>query len=156
MKSLGTSYIFGMGNKKVLATLAIGATVVLSGCAQTIVPGLGLEKASGFEDNRDSLVIEAAVKDAKTGELKPGNITVTQDQMDFDGNRKDFGPEESYFKVVTDEGESVSGHLIRVVVQANDPEAEVLCAIKDITKEEPTHATESEGEGSATCQIDVS
>ncbi len=156
MNSLGTRYIFCMGNKKVFATLAIGATVVLSGCAQTIVPGLGIEKTEGFEGNRDSLVIEAVVKDAKTGELKPGNISVTQDQMDFDGNREDFGAEESFFKVVTDEDESVSGHLIRVVVQSENPEDEVFCAIADVAKIEPTHATESEGEGSATCQVHVS
>lgn len=144
-----------MGNKKVLAALALASTVVLSGCAQTIVPGLNLEKTSGFEGNRDSVVIEVSVKDAKTGELTGGNITVRQDQIPFNDNKKDFGAEETYYKVVADNPDDLSGHQLRITVQGNNPEDETQCAIKDITKFEPTHATEAEGKGSATCIIDI-
>lgn len=144
-----------MANKKVFTALVAGSVLLLSACAQTVIPGLGLEKTDGFEGNRDSVVIEAVIQDSQTGKFKEGNVTVYQDQLSFDGNSAEVKGEETFYKVVSDQASDLAGHQIRVTVQSQNPEDYVFCGIAPVAKFEPLHNTEAQGEGSATCVVQV-
>ena len=144
-----------MAKNKVLASGALLATVALSGCATTLVSGIGVEKTDNFENNRDSVVVEAYAKDHATGKLKPATATFYQDQIKFEGDPVQVPAEETYYKVVADDKSDLSNRKLRVVVSTDNPEDEVFCAIKDTGIFEPNHGGHSEGKGSATCDIQM-
>ncbi|GGH58036.1 hypothetical protein [Rothia aerolata] len=144
-----------MASKKVLAALALGSAALLSGCATTIVDGLGIEKTTNFEDNRDNVVVEAYVLDVETGEPKAATVTFEQDQMPFEGNRVEIGAEETYLKVTADNTDDLAGHRLTAVVSSDNPDDTAVCAIKDSGIFEPVHSAHAEAKGSATCQIEM-
>ncbi len=144
-----------MANKKVFSALAIATTFVLSGCATTIVHGLSVEKTSGFEENRNAVVVEAQVLDAAGAHHKTGSVSFYQDQMPFSGYRVDLPAEETFYKLVAEDSKELSGHRLTVTVSAQNPEDTVSCAIKDTGIFEPVHSAHAEGKGSATCSIEM-
>lgn len=115
-----------MAKKKITLVSSLAATVLLAGCAQTIVPGMGMEATDGW-GGRDDITIEATAE--HEGTEAPATITVYQDQMGFDGNQAEFEGE-AFYKLTYDNLADLSDSHIRVSITAEDPEASVSCAIK--------------------------
>lgn len=146
----------GMANKSVFASIALVATALLSGCAEGSVPGLTIEKTSGFEENRDFVVIETEVVtgNAEIGEKpQPGTARFFIDQKEFSGNEHSFGAEPTFYRVNADDIHDLSGHVIAVSVYAKTPEETVRCAIKSMGIFEPVESAEAEGKGAAHCVL---
>ncbi|WP_237232805.1 hypothetical protein [Rothia nasisuis] len=145
-----------MAKKKVTVVSALAATALLAGCAQTIVPGMSIEKTDGW-GGREDITIEVTAEHNGTG--APAKVTVYQDQMSFDGNQAEFEGEALY-KLNYDNLTDLSDSQIRVSVSAQDPAAEVFCAIKGTgysleEGDHVNHANEADGTGSATCVLNV-
>lgn len=145
-----------MAKKKVTAATALAACALLAGCAQTVVPGMGIEKTDGWGGREDITIEVTAHHD---GAEAPATITLEQDQMSFEGNKAEFEGE-SFYKVTFDDLADLSGSQLRVSVRADDPAAEVTCAIKGTgyaleKGDHVNHANEAEGTGSATCVLRI-
>ncbi|MDT0188890.1 hypothetical protein [Rothia terrae] len=141
-----------MKNPKAFTALALATGALITGCAHTVPAGIALEKTDSF-NHRDDIVVSGAIH-TEDGKTAPGNIRITVDGTDFDGNEVKFNGEQSYYKLTADNTADLHDTTYWVTVQAEDPEAEVSCYIKDTGITEPTHASESEGKGSATCRLD--
>lgn len=145
-----------MAKKKVTVVSALAATALLAGCAQTIVPGMGIEATDGW-GGRDDITIEVTAE--HNGAEVPATITVYQDQMNFDGNQAEFEGK-AFYKLTYDNLADLSDSQIRVSVTAEDPEAEVFCAIKGTgyaleEGDHVNHANEADGTDSATCVLNI-
>ncbi len=140
-----------MKNPKAFTALALATGALITGCAHTVPAGMALEKTDSFE-HRDDIVVSGSIK-TEDGQNAPGNIRVTVDGKNFEGNEATFNGEQSYYKLTADNAADLHDTTYWVTVQAEDPEAEVSCYAKDAGITHPTHASESEGKGSATCRL---
>lgn len=140
-----------MAKKKVTLATAFAATALLAGCAQTIVPGMGIQEISDW-GGRDDITFEVTA--SVEGQEAPATVTVYQDQISFDGNRAEFTGE-AFYQLTVDDMADLAGSQIRISVSAEDPEAEVFCGLKGTGLNHPLHSTEAEGTGSATCVLNV-
>lgn len=140
-----------MAKKKVTLATVLAATALLAGCAQTIVPGMGIKEISDW-GGRDDVTFEVTA--THDGKAVPATVTVYQDQISFDGNKKDFTGE-AFYQITVDDMADLSESQIRISVEAKDPVAEVSCGIKGTGVSHPLHSAEAEGTGSATCTVDI-
>lgn len=140
-----------MAKKKVTLATALAASALLAGCAQTVVPGMGIEEISDW-GGRDDITFE--VMASLEGNEAPAKVTVYQDQMSFDGNTAEFTGE-AFYKLTADDLTDLSDSQIRISVEAEDPNAEVACGLKGTGLNHPLHSTEAEGTGSASCVLNV-
>ncbi|WP_421083087.1 hypothetical protein [Rothia nasimurium] len=145
-----------MAKKKVTVVSALAASVLLAGCAQTIVPGLGFTEIDGW-GGRDDITFEVTAH--LDGQEVPATVTVYQDQMSFDGNKAEFEGE-AFYQLQYDQLSDLAGSKIRVAVSAEDPNADVECAIKGTgyaleAGDHVNHANEASGTGSATCVLNI-
>ncbi|MDY3049433.1 MAG: hypothetical protein SOR40_06645 [Rothia sp. (in: high G+C Gram-positive bacteria)] len=145
-----------MAKKKVTALTALAATALLAGCAQTVVPGMGIVKTDGW-GGREDITFEVTAQ--LDGAEVPATVTVYQDQISFDGNSAEFEGE-AFYKVTYDDLADLTDSQLRISVSAQDPAAEVSCAVKGTgyaleAGDHVNHANEAEGTGSATCVLNV-
>ncbi|MGV3017605.1 hypothetical protein [Rothia sp. 88186D007BW] len=145
-----------MTKKTVTVVSTLAATTLLASCAQTIVPGMGIEPTNNW-GARDDITIEVTAQHHNTH--APATITVYQDQMNFDGNQADFNGE-AYYKLTYNNLADLTDSQIRVTVTANDPTTDVTCAIKGTgyalqEGDHVNHANQAHGTGSATCTLNI-
>lgn len=143
-------------HKKLTALTALASTALLAGCAQTLVPGIGVTDSDGW-GGRDEITFEAQAHTAD-GKEAPASVTVYQDQIRIPGEQTLEG--EHFYKLTYDQLSDLAGSTLRVVVRADDPAATVSCAIKGTgyaleEGDHVNHANEAEGSGSATCTLKI-
>ncbi|QRZ62429.1 hypothetical protein [Rothia sp. ZJ932] len=140
-----------MSNKITLTTSTLALGALLTGCAHTLPTGIALEETDSF-DHRDDIIVSGAIH-TENGKTAPGNIRVTVEGETFEGNEETFNGKQAFYKLTANNTADLHGKTYWVTVQAEDPEAEVECFIKDTGITHPTHVSESHGTGSATCRL---
>ena len=84
-------------------------------------------------------------------------LRIFQDGQEINSAEQSLEAKTNYYRLTSTDNHELAGKVIQVAVYADNPNDVVKCGIKVTGEEEPVHHVEqSEGKGSAYCQVKLS
>lgn len=151
--------IMGVMAKKNITLITALSAVLLAGCSAEVVPGLTFTPAQDY-GNRGDITISAEVLKGSEHDgyhATGGTARFFQDGMEINSAEQKLADKEGFFRVSASNNAELAGKTISVSVYSDNPEDTVKCGIKVTGEDHPVHhAEETEGKGSASCQVKLS
>lgn len=144
---------------KKITLVAAASVALLTGCSTEVVPGLSLNTAQDYGNRGDITVSGEVLNGSEHSGYKAqtGKLRIFQDGMEVNSAEQNLEAKTNYYRLTSADNHELAGKVIQVAVYADNPNDVVKCGIKVTGEEEPVHHVEqSEGKGSAYCQVKLS